>query len=168
MAEIRRIGDLEIDEDIAFQERSWRLQRVCWMAMAIIIAAGLLGLLGSGPLARGSIASRDGMLQLVYPRLGRLGAPCRLEVHLRAASSDEVRIWLSNAYLDAIPIERVEPPPIRVEAGPDRSAYVVRLGGPAGTAVATFTLRPVRIGRVEAEVSLDDGAAVGFGQFVYP
>lgn len=47
-SEARRIGDLEISQDLEFQKRSWTIQRVGWVVIALLILAGLLGVFGKG------------------------------------------------------------------------------------------------------------------------
>lgn len=43
---------LEIHEDIAFERRYWRFQNAGTAAMGLLVAAALLGLLGSGRRAK--------------------------------------------------------------------------------------------------------------------
>jgi hypothetical protein len=40
-----------VEEDLEFQLRSWRIQRLGWCAFALYVAAAALGLLGNGALA---------------------------------------------------------------------------------------------------------------------
>ncbi len=40
---MKRVGDLEIDQDLAFERRQWSVQRVGWGVGALIIVAALLG-----------------------------------------------------------------------------------------------------------------------------
>jgi len=50
MSKAERAGDLEIDEDLSFQRREWRVQRGGWVVMAVLILLALLGLTGRGPI----------------------------------------------------------------------------------------------------------------------
>jgi hypothetical protein len=47
-----RIGDLEINQDLGAQQKTWTIQRIGWGGMALIVLAALGGAFGSGPLAR--------------------------------------------------------------------------------------------------------------------
>jgi len=51
--------------DIAYQQREWRVQRIGWVAMALIVVAALLGASGSaGPLATARATASDGSREL--------------------------------------------------------------------------------------------------------
>ncbi len=168
MASVRRVGDLDIDEDDEFQRRTWKVQRHAWAGMGLIVVAALSGLFGVGPLSRGEVGDEAGPLAIRYPRFGRLGASTPLEFRFRPGPSGEARIWLDVDFLDAIQIEGIEPEPVRVEAAEGRSAYVFRAISPGRPTRATFHLRPDRIGPISARASLDDGPVLEFGTFIYP
>ncbi len=42
---------LDVEEDMAFQRRNWRAERIGWAAMVAIVIAAVLGLFASGPLS---------------------------------------------------------------------------------------------------------------------
>jgi hypothetical protein len=67
-----RSSQLQIDEDLAFQRREWKIQRVGWGAMALVIIAALLGVFGTGPLSNATL-EREG-LRLEYERFCRFAA----------------------------------------------------------------------------------------------
>lgn len=41
--------DLKVSEDMAFQHRTWVVQRVAWAALALLLIAAMLGLFSVGP-----------------------------------------------------------------------------------------------------------------------
>lgn len=49
-----------IDEDLTFQRRNWAAERAGWALMAAVVALGLAGLFGPGPLSR-PVATAEGM-----------------------------------------------------------------------------------------------------------
>jgi hypothetical protein len=170
-ADIQRVGDLEIPQDHDFQRLNWSIQRHAWVGMAVLLLLGLLGLFGPGPLSDATVGDDAGPLRLEYQRFGRLRAPSTLVADLRpgrGAAGGEARLWLSRDYLGAIQIQRIDPVPGRVEAGPLRSAYVFRLIDPARPTRVTVHFRPEKIGRIRARVGLDDSAPLDFAQLVYP
>ena len=168
-------GGLEIDEDPAFQERSWRLQRRLWVALAAVLALGLLGLFGDGPLAR-TTATGGGVnppLRLEYQRFGRHRASMDLNIDLPPEADAgpgpvEARLRLGRDYLDAVVIESIEPRPERVEASPGGSVHVFRRRDPRRSCRITFRLRALRRGLVTGHVGLDDAPALRFTQLIYP
>ena len=46
--EVHRVGDLELDEHIGFQRRSWRVQRIGQIVVVLVVLAALAGLFGGG------------------------------------------------------------------------------------------------------------------------
>lgn len=170
MADIDRIGDLEIGQDIDFQRRSWVAQRVGWAAMALVLTAAALGLFGPGVFNAAVAGERGGALWLEYGRFWRSQSMATLRVHLvpAAGTAGGSRVWLSRDYLDAVSVQRVTPPPERVEARPDRLTYVFALAEPGRPTVVTFEVEPQRPGPLAAALGVEGGPAVGFTQFIHP
>jgi hypothetical protein len=48
-------SQFQIDEDLNFQRREWKIQRAGWVTMALVIIAALLGVFGAGPLSSATI-----------------------------------------------------------------------------------------------------------------
>lgn len=167
MASIERVGDLEIDQDMPFQERMWRAQRVGWAIMALLLVAALLGAFGTGLLSRATAES--GPLQVQYDRFVRFESPAQLEVRVApGAAGDDVRVTLSHEYLRHLLVEHITPQPEQVLDGGGRLTYVFALAGAGEPAEITFHLRPERPGLLHAQVGLTDGQPTSFTQFVYP
>ena len=163
-------GGLEIDDDPAFAERSWRWQRVGWVVVLAVLIAALAGLLGAGPLGHRN-ARVPGQLRVEYQRFARYEAPQTLTVRIEPAATraDEVRLWLDRHYLEGTRLEAVTPSPIRVEAAADRLVYVFALSQPGEPATIVFRMQSEQIGRIAGRLGLVGGeGAVAFSQLVYP
>jgi hypothetical protein len=166
---IQRAGDLEIPEDLDFQRKVWALQRHGWAAMGVLVLLGLLGAFGSGPFSDAMAGDAGSPLVLRYQRFARFRSPSQLVAELRPGTASlEARLWLSSDFLASVQIEDIEPQPVRVEAGPDRSAYVIRLAAPKAATRVTISVRPDAAGRISGRASLDDSRPLRFAQFVYP
>jgi hypothetical protein len=44
---LKRIGDVEINQDLDFQRRCWTVQRIGWIVMAVLVLSALLGVFGA-------------------------------------------------------------------------------------------------------------------------
>jgi hypothetical protein len=165
-----RVGDLEIDQDLDFQRRSWSVQRAGWLAIAAAILAGLLGLFGTGPLSRTFAVDPQSPLWLEYERFGRQMSAATLRLHLGpgASGGGRARVWLDEAYLDAVQIQRITPRPEREETGPGRTYFVFATTASDRPTVVTFHLQPARFGALTGQVGLDDGPPLRFHQWIYP
>jgi hypothetical protein len=170
MAGIQRVGLLEIDQDLDFQQKEWRLQRIGWVVMALLIVAALLGLTGSGLLARATVGDAGSPLQLEYSRFARLDAPTSLDLEIagEAVTADQVELWVERAYLHEIQIEQIVPEPAEVRSAGERLIYVVDVDEPGQAVTITLNLRHMAFGPKSGQVGLDDHAALDFGQFVFP
>lgn len=172
MSETQRVGDLEIDQDLDFQRRSWAVQRVGWLVMAAVIAAGLSGLFGPGLLNRASVVGAGGESpRLEYSRFWRSQSVMTLRVELPPAAGDAngtVRVWLNRRYLEALRVHAVTPPPERVEAGPDRLTYVFAVPAAARPTAVTFDVEPRGFGALDGRLGVGVGPAVEFTQFIHP
>lgn len=156
----------DIGEDLAFQRRNWRAQRVGWVLLGLLIAAGLAGLLGPGPLS--DVSARDGeRLEVEYERFVRHGSPSDIRVTIPRPGTKLVRVAVSRDYLDAVWLMEILPTPMRVQAADSDVVYTFeRLG--SGPLEATFGIRPKALGTHEARIALDDGSRVSVRQFTYP
>lgn len=166
----RRADDLEIDQDLAYLHRSWRVQRVGWLGMAVVLALALAGLLGSGPLSWQEVTV-PGFLRVEYQRFARYQAPQTLTVRVDPAATHagEVRLWVDRRYLEHARIETITPEPSRVETAADRLVYVFAMNRTGEPATVAFDLQAERIGTIAGRVGLDGTeAAAPFRQLVYP
>ena len=70
--------DLELETDESFQRSEWRIQRAGWIVWSLVIIAGLIGLLGSGPMSHKETAATDGSLKIDYDRYLHYHHPTQL------------------------------------------------------------------------------------------
>jgi hypothetical protein len=170
MPNVPRVGDLEKPEDLVYQRREWAFQRVGWVVMALVALAGLLGLLGHGPLSNTSATDPGGALRVEYSRFIHYGDPDQLEVHIGpgAGSKGELRLWLNSEYLAGVQVEKVTPEPERVEAGADRHTFVFRVSDVSRPTRLTLRVQAQRYGLRRAWVGLEGREPAPFWQFVYP
>lgn len=171
MANTQGVGDLELDQDLDFQRRSWAVQRVGWGVMALVAVAALLGLFGPGPLNNAITGSKEAPLWLEYKRFGRFQTSAMLlRVHLgpEAGHDGKVRVLLNRDYLENVQVQQVTPQPESVEAGPKYLTYIFQVTEPNQPTAVTFHLQPEQIGLLSAQVGLPKRQPLSFTQFIYP
>jgi hypothetical protein len=164
-----KLPGFDLAQDPEFQRRTWAAQRVGRVAMALVVLAALLGLVGSGPLSE-TTAGDGERLTVEYDRFVRRLGENRLtfKVAPGAAGGPEVRLWIDAPYARRMEIEAVTPEPERMEAARDRLTLVFSLARPGAGLEAVVDLRPQAIGRVRGAVGLAGGPAARIAQFVYP
>lgn len=165
-----RDGPPDFGQDLAFQRREWAVERAGWFALAALLAAALLGLLGDGPLSRTATASPDGSIRLDYDRFARVGATTRLHLRFRPVADTDrrYRIWIEGEYRDATRIREVSPTPERVEDDRGRLVYVFRAFEPERSTEVSFFVHPRGAGFRPGRIGLVGGASIDFRQFIYP
>jgi hypothetical protein len=168
MVKLTRVGDLELLQDPDFQRREWRVQQVGRVLMALLVAGGLLGLFGGGPLSRASVTDAAG-LRVDYARFARVQSPTalRIHVHPRAVSAGRAEVWLDREYLLDGLVLAVDPTPAAVNVASDRLTYAFDVADPTRPAVVVLHLRLQRAGLRTGRVGTA-GGSVSFRQLVYP
>jgi hypothetical protein len=168
MSEPKHVGDLEIDQDLAFQRRSWVVQRVGWILMLLLLACAVAGLVGPGPLSSAEAGVRGSPLWIEYNRFERYESPTTLRVHIGpgVGADGRVRVGLNREFVDGVDFVRVVPEPEAVEAGPGGLVMTVRVA--AGPADVVVSFEPRRYGSLPIRVSVADGFAVEATAFIYP
>ena len=170
MADIRRVGDLEIAEDLQYHQRAWTLERIGWSVMLLVIVAALAGLLGPGPLSN-AVAGRQGStLWVEYNRFERYQSPTVLRVHFSssAAKQGKVRLYLNRDFIQQVRVQRIEPEPESVAVGSQSTAYTFNVLRQKGPAIVVFHYEPNTQGSVPIHVGLHGGPRLSFSQFLYP
>jgi len=170
MAKVRRVGYLEINQDLRFQRRFWRIQRVGWGVMVLLALAALLGLLGPGLLSSTTLRTPNASLRIEYDRFARYQAPTQLKVHVASGSEREgvVQVWLNRDYLNEVQVTNVAPQPDSVTAGPDRLVYSFHVSRSDQPTLVIFYLEPEQFGQLSGRVGLGEQEFLNFRQFIYP
>lgn len=155
---------LQLDEDMNFQERAWRFERLGWLVVAGLLLLGVLGLFGGGLLSRGE-ARRDGF-SWQFPRFERATRLTTFEARV-PVSNGEARVRLDHAFLRAVNLRSVSPPPDAVSNANGAAEYRFRTSGTVLT--ISFSASFERAGRVAGRVeAAPSGAALKFSTLVFP
>lgn len=166
----KKVGTLQVEEDLDFQRREWRVQRVGWVVVALLLLATLLGLTGPGPLSRATAGSEGAPLRAEYNRFGRHHAPgtVRFELSPEAVRDGKAKLWVSRSYLETVQVDSISPEPESVQAGADRLTYTFDVGELDRPTKLTFHIEPEDFGLIPARAGLEGGPELTFSQFVYP
>ncbi|HJU67539.1 MAG TPA: hypothetical protein VJ650_04755 [Gemmatimonadaceae bacterium] len=168
MSEPKRVGTIEVDQDLDHARSLWRVQRIGWLLMLLLIVGGVLGLFGNGPLAEDR--AQAGALTFDYDRFARHGAlsELRAEVGPRALQSDTLKLWMTRSYLEAVELESIVPEPESVETRGDLVVFQFATAERSQPTQITFSVRPARYWSHGARAGIDGGGSVSFRQFIYP
>jgi hypothetical protein len=167
MAAKQRPEGLEIDQDLAFQQKMWRFQRFGWLALLLVALAAAVGVFGvNGPLSRQRASAEA--LQLEYQRFVRYETPAALTVQLAPQGGDSASLWLGQGFAERFLVEQIVPEPERVEATPERVTYTFATPRSGGPLQVTLHIRPQQPGPSVSLAGAGDGRPIEFYQFIYP
>lgn len=158
--------DLETGEDLRFQKREWKVQRVFWSLMYGVIIAVMLGVTGKGMLSHSRLGTADGPLQLDYERFLRYRSNDDLRIAVRS-HRDITRLTFNSDYFNHIGVQRILPEP-KAMLMTDKTVTLVFDNIPSEPTIVTITVSPDSIGRHHGWAAVDGGARHSFTQFVYP
>jgi hypothetical protein len=157
---------LQLDDDIDFQRRESRVQRVGWSCLAAFVAAALLGLFGSGPFSH-AVATASG-LSVEYERFVRADARSLLTIALPPSETTTATLSISRNYIDAVDITQMLPEPSTSELREAEAIFSFeRRDADRTPVIVQIELKPRAMGRPTA--TLRSGVAtVTFTQLTYP
>lgn len=145
--DVAKVNDeVSVGEDLKFQERWWRFERIVWSLFALIIALDLAGAFGRGPLAKHELHAADQSTEIKYDRIEREGTPAILNVQFGASAiqQDKIRLFISDSLVQELGTQRVVPAPEATAVGGGGLTYTF----PATSLPASvqFALQPARMG----------------------
>lgn len=165
-----RARDNPFGEDWGFQVREWRLERIGWAVMVVIIVAALSGVLGGGGLvARTTVADAAGSTEVRYARFARYASPTMLHINLAASASGRpIRVRVSDRYLSEMNVRAITPSPTSTAIADRQHVFVFDRSAPPASATIRFELEPTAIGRHLGWIAVGEAAPLSFTQFIYP
>ncbi|HEY8610465.1 MAG TPA: hypothetical protein VIL69_04140 [Roseomonas sp.] len=156
-----------VGEDIGFQRRVWRAQRIGWAVLAVLVLLGLLGAFGGGPLARASARSEDGGINVEWERIERIGRDSVLRIRTTTPRSGPLVLRLEDGLAENVEIASADPQPAGESRGPGRVWLRFEPPPEGGAAEIVLKLRSSRPGIVNGRLVLD-GSALPLRLFVLP
>jgi hypothetical protein len=162
---------IQIEQDLAYQRKAWKVERVGWVVMTLLVVGALLGVFGAGLLSRGQRSDGSGRLSLSYDRLARHEASSVLTLEVGDPVTEGLlEVSIDRGFLAGVELEQLLPEPDHARAAGDRVVLSFRTEPQTRPSVITFFFRPVEIGRRHARLSVAGvpGSGVEFVQWVLP
>ncbi len=161
-------GEFEINQDLQFQRRMWKAERIGWIAMAVLLAGALLGLFGNGPMSW--ITTSNDSLIVEYQRFGRQQSALQLRVYLRAGLSNKDNLFfeLNRAFVANVQVMRITPKPDVEQPISDGIRLIWSSNAEDGSMLVTISYQPEHIGWLTPSLSVGDADSLSIRQFIYP
>jgi hypothetical protein len=154
-----------IRENMAFQRRTWIIQRVGWLALAAIAIAALLGLFGGGALSK-RVATGPGT-SIEYERFERYSRVASFTIRFTDGQRTERRLHLNSAFQRSFDIASILPTPTRSETTAD-GLVLTFAAAPPVTGQVVIWANPRDYGSLELSARVDDNPPLNLRIFIYP
>ena len=167
---MKRVGDVEVEQDLTFERRSYRAQRIGQGLLAAFVLAAIAGFFGNGPFDRAKAADESGGLRVEYPRFTRRLTDWEMvvEVGPAAAQGREFQLWFDRSFAERFTLEGALPEPLDTAVDGDRVLLRFRREEDPAAARVRCVVRPLQSGRGEMQLGVVGGPAVTLRYFVYP
>src|SRR5687768_1221020 len=99
--------EIDLEEDMRFQKKEWRVQHIGWAVWVVILLAAAIGLTGRGLFSKGYVSEPESGLHLEYDRVTRHESSSELILRIGAAPGDStVRLQLGREFVEKMQIDR--------------------------------------------------------------
>ena len=166
---VARVNDeVAVGEDLEFQRRWWRFEKIVWIVFSLILVADLSGILGRGPLANAKAATNDGTLQLKYERVLRANTSSIITLQPQAGSihNDKVQIFTSDSVLKKLGAQRIIPQPESSRVGNGGVTYTFPSTGLPMT--VQIELKPSFVGPEQFTIGVPGAEMIQAKTFTLP
>jgi hypothetical protein len=154
-------------EDIALQRRLWAMQRLGWLAMALVVALALAGLFSQGPLSRTTASGAGGRITVEAERFLRNAAATSITVGLEPEAA-ETTLRIGGDFADAFVVDAVQPQPSRATGTAEGLQLSFEAPADGARLVVRLAVRPDRLGIVESRFAAGDDSPAVIRHFIYP
>lgn len=160
---------LQINQDVPYQRKEWRVQRIIWVFVTALLIAALAGLLGPGPFS--STSAGTPAFRVEYLRFARWQAPQSLVVSANTAGATSLQVAFDRSFLDSMQVQQITPQPATTKASGNDFIYTFDTTGPGTATDVTFSLQPTSLGTIHGAISLvtaGSRSSLHFTELVYP
>lgn len=139
-------NEIAVGEDLKFQRKWWRFERIVWVIFALIVTLDLLGAFGRGYLANSKIRAHDHTMDVKYEHIERFSTPSILKIKFGPAAihDGKIKLYVSQSFVSELGNRRIIPQPETSQVVP--SGIVYTFDAASGAATVAFALQPARPG----------------------
>lgn len=161
---IERVASLpQLHEDIPLQRTAWKIQKVCWVVIVLLMIVIAAGIFGDGPLS--SVRETRGSISMEYERFSRDKGEMETVIHVKGTEGRiEVRIPLD--YLARFKIDKIFPETFESKISGNEIVYSFDTGN-SPTLNIHFFLFPQTLGSVKGRWTVNQ-TVFEPSHFIYP
>jgi len=157
-----------VGEDLDFQRRWWRFERIIWSIFALILLCDVLEVFGRGYFAKAERSTVDRTMHLKYERVEREHAPSIMSISFgpSAIRNGEIRLFISESVVKELGAERIIPEPASSKIGNGGITYIFPATAPPAT--VDIALSPSRPGIHDFTAGVEGAEMVKAKVTVFP
>lgn len=156
-----------IREDMTYQLKVWRFERIGWYVLVLLVVLGLVGVFSRGVISSQDVRSDDGKLRVEYEMFHRNGSVNSMKIAVNATPDSAVELELAGQLLEGFSIETLQPEPLRSRSSSEGIRLWLQTDHD-GEAMLYITLRGDGLGFFRTQVSPPGGNGVKLVQFIFP
>ena len=156
--------------DRTFIEKWLQRQRYVWYAIVLLLLVSFTGLLGRGPLAKTTVSSGPGQLEVTYERVLHYKTPANIEVRLpeNTSSGGLVRLHIEGAVTYAAAYQEIIPQPVSANPLPNGIVADIPVSAASARGRILILQQASGVGPVHNRIGLEGGPSLSFTQFILP
>jgi hypothetical protein len=162
-----RSRQFPVNEDMSYQLKVWRFERVGWYVLVLLVILTLLGLFSRGPLSTRELQSGDGRIGVEYELFHRNGSINPLVIHLKGQPSEVLEVELGGDWMEGFSIETQQPQPLRTSGAGQGMKLWIQADAQGQASLYLSTLGE-GLGFYHSRIAMPGGAVVSFDQFIFP
>lgn len=151
-----------VRENMPLQILGWRIERIGWYGLLLLMLLALGGLFSRGPLSDVQASAAHGALRVEYSRFARNGAQSPLKVSLQGTH----RLHIGGELLDGFTLESMQPAPARSQSD-GSGGVILDFDGEAERLVVSLRLTADGVGSYRSTFGAA-GEQVELTHFIYP
>jgi hypothetical protein len=161
-------NDIAVGEDVEFQRKWWKFEKVVWAVFIILVLLDLAGAFGRGPLSEAHLVTADGAVNVSYERIERTGTPSTLRVRFKdsAIHNNQIHLWASENLVSKLGNKQIAPQPATSTVGDGGLLYT--FPATSQPAEVVFSLQPAAPGLYDLSLGIDSSSDLHFKILVMP
>jgi hypothetical protein len=162
-------NQIEIDEDLVFHQRFWKVQRLGWVLWALILVAAVIGFLGPGAKGQQKLQSSASNLSLTFEKSVHYQAPAELKIQVKQKTkSSSTRLAINRDYIDSVEITRIDPEPNLITDGDGVILYTFNRSNSLEPMTVNLAYKTKTFGRIPIRLKLDEEPSLIAEQLSFP
>jgi hypothetical protein len=160
--------ELQIDEDLSFNNKNWKAERIGWTLLLIFVLSSFLGAFGPGIATRKTIESD--FLSMEYDPITRDDTETVLSLLLKKVNpkSEFATLWVSREYTDNVQSVYMNPEPEHTRADLAGTTYEFLTQPNSQELAIRMILKPKKMLNLVGKIGPSPDRTVEFNHFVYP